>query len=208
VLAARTPPSGFGQSDARDKMSSTFELQIRNQHWLGGPHDQSHDGCSHGGIRAVIGGTLVTSADDEYGISQSALSLLRTLEQDHKPVNPVSRGYLLCHGCNYPIGFGCGNFGTDWVVHHDGDTVVLSQPTHYAAVRVGRADRFKETEFDVRARVPIEHYRRQIVAFAEEARDFFASSEPRQVEDWEQEFHEQFWAEFRERLERAQATSS
>lgn len=184
-------------------MTTTFELQIRNQHWLGEPHEQSHEGCSLGGIRAVIAGTVVTSDEDEYGISQSALSLLRTLEQDHTPANPVNGGYLLGHGCGYPISFGCPNFGTDWVVHHDGDTVVVSQPTHYAAVHVGRADRLQETEFDVRARVPRAHYRRQIVAFAMEARDFYLASGPRQLEEWEQEFHEQFWAEFEERLARS-----
>jgi hypothetical protein len=179
-----------------------FELRIRNQRWLGEPNEQSHDGCSHGGIHAVIAGTVVTSEDDEYGISQSALSLLRTLEQDHTRASPVSGGYLLCHGCGYPIAFGCSNFGTDWVVHHDGDTVVLTQATHYSSVPAGRADP-RDTEFDVHARVPVERYRRQIVAFAGEVRDFFATSEPRQLEDWEQELHEQFWTEFDERLERA-----
>ncbi len=185
-------------------MTTTFELQMRRQHWLGEPHEQFHDGCSHGGIRAGIAGTEVTSESDEYGISQSALSLLRTLEQDHTPANPVSGGYLLSHGCGYPIAFGCSNFGTDWVVHHEGDTVVLRQPTHYASIRAGRDDPH-ETEFDVRARLPIEQYRRQIVAFAQEARDFLMTSEPRRLEAWEHGFHDQFWAEFEERLERAKA---
>lgn len=95
------PDHGW-QRDAA--MTTLFDLQIRNQHWLGEPHEQSHDGCSHGGIRAVIGGTLVTSEEEDYGISTSALSLLRTLEQDHTSANPVSGPYLLNHGCNYPIG--------------------------------------------------------------------------------------------------------
>jgi hypothetical protein len=151
---------------------------------------------------------VVTSDEDEYGISQSALSLLRTLEQDHAPAGPVSGGYLLCHGCGYPDIFGCPNFGTDWVVRHEGDTVVLSQAAHYAAVPVGRADRLQETEFDVRARVPIDHYRRQVVAFAEEARDFYLASGPRQLEEGEQEFHQQFWAEFEERMARAKAAET
>lgn len=179
-------------------MSQTFELQIIDQHWLGEPSEQLHDGCSHGGIRAVIGGTVVTSSDPEYGVSQSALSLLRTIEDDHGPAHPVSGGYLLCHGCGYPTHFGCGNFGTDWIVRHEADMVFLSQPTHYSAADT--------TEFDVQARVPIYDYRRQVVAFAEEVRDFFAVSQPRQVEAWEQELDQQFWAEFSERLSRAKST--
>lgn len=180
----------------------TFELQVRNQHWLGDPHEQVHDGCSHGTIRAVIAGTVVTANDDEYGVNQSALSLLRTLEQDHTRTDPVSGGYLLCHGCGYPLSFGCSNFGTDWVVRHEGDTVVLDRATHYGSVRAGRADPH-ETEFDAHARVPIDQYRRQVVAFAEEARDFYLASGPRQLEEWEQKFHQKFWAEFDERLARA-----
>lgn len=171
-----------------------------NHHWLGEPHEQAHDGCSHGGIRAVIGGTVVSSDDTEYGISQSALSLLRTLERDHSPAERLSGGYLLCHGCGYPTHFGCSNFGTDWVVRHDGDTVFLSQPKHF--------DTVGEIEFDVLVRVPIEHYRRQCVAFAETVRDFFSSSKPRQLDEWEQDLHEQVWAEFDERLERAKSRAT
>jgi len=181
-------------------MSAKFELQIKNQHWLGDPPDQIHDGCSHGGIRAVVGGIVITSDEAEYGISQSALSLLRTLEADHCPAERVSAGYLLCHGCGYPVSFGCGNFGTDWVVRHEDGGVFLSQPSHF--------EPSGETEFDVRVHVPIGHYRTQVVAFAETARDFFSRARPRQVEDWEQDLHEQFWAEFEARLERANAEAT
>lgn len=177
-------------------MSSTsFDLEITDQHWLGEPHEQVRDGCSHGRIRAIIGGVRITSDEAEYGISQSALALLRTLEHDHTPQDRVSDYFLLCDGCGYPISFGCANFGTDWVVRHEGETVFLSQPLHYSALT-------GETEFDVQARVPIEHYRHQIVAFAQTAHDFYFAGEPRQLEDWEQEFHEAFWTEFRERLAR------
>lgn len=127
--------------------------------------------------------------------------MLRSLDEDHQ----LGGNYLLCHGCGYPAILGCPNFGTDWTVRHDGDTVVLSQPTHYAAVHVGRTDRLKETEYDVRARVPAADYRRAVVAFAQEARDFYFADGPRTVEEWEQEFHDQFWAEFEERLDRATA---
>ncbi len=180
------------------EVTATFELEITDQHWLGEPHEQSHDGCSHGGIRAVIAGTVVTSEDTEYGISQSALSLLRTLEQDHSPAEPVSGGYLLCHGCGYPSHFGCGNFGTDWVVHHDDGMVLLSQPSHFDA-QAG------ETKFDVRAAVPIADYRRQVLAFAEVARAFYLAAGPRQIEGWEQVLHHKLWREFDSRLLRPAA---
>lgn len=88
-------------------MTVTFELQVANQHWLGDPGEQSRDGCSHGAIRAVIGGVRVTS--DE------------------------------------------------------------------------------------------------VVGFAEAARSFYFSAEPRTLEEWEKDFHEQFWSEFHVRLQRAKS---
>jgi hypothetical protein len=176
-------------------MTRPFELTISAQHWLG-----PGDPCSHGRIRAVIAGTVVTDMDnDDYGINQSALLLLRTLDEDHQ----LGGDYLLCHGCGYPVHFGCPDFGTDWAVRHHGDTVVLLQPTHYAALHVGRRDRLSETEYDVRALVPAADYRREIVAFARQARDFYFAEGPRQLAEWEREFHDAFWAEFAQRLERA-----
>lgn len=179
-------------------MTTSFALHITDQHFLGEGEEQARDGCSHGGISAVIAGTHVTSDSVDYGISQSALSLLRTLEQDHTPSERVNDSYLLCHGCAYPTHFGCPNFGTDWVVRHEDSTVVLRQPVHVDIVA-------GDTEFDVQARVPIEHYRREVVALAESARSFYFSAEPRALEDWEQDLHAQFWAEFDERLERARS---
>jgi hypothetical protein len=178
------------------EVMASFEIEITEQHWLGEPHEQSHDGCSHGGVRASIAGTVVTSDDLDYGISQSALSLLWTLEHDHNRFEPMGRGYLLCHGCGYPDVFGCGTFGTDWSVRHEGEIVVLSEPTRIDA---------SETTFDIQARVSVVDYTLQVVAFAETARAFYIAAGPRQIAPVEQEFHDQFWAEFDDRLGRATA---
>jgi hypothetical protein len=178
-------------------MIEPFEISVSSQHWLG-----PDDACSHGSIRATIGGTVVSDTDsDDYGIVQSALQLLRTLDDDHQ----LGGDYLLCHGCGFPDILGCTNFGTDWAVRHDGDTVVLLQPTHYAAIHVGRRDRLSETEYDVRAHVPAADYRRAVADFAQQARDFYFAEGPREVEAWQQDLHDQFWAEFDERLERAES---
>lgn len=176
-----------------------FKLEISNQHWLGPIEDPQADACSHGSVRAEIGAVVVTSDEAEYGISQSALALLRTLEQDHTPATRVTDYFLLCHGCAYPLGFGCGNFGTDWVVRHIGKQVVLTVATHRDVTLEP-----PKVRFDVMAVVPADDYRREIVAFAAEARRFYVASGPRTVEDWEQDFHDRFWAEFDERLARAE----
>jgi len=176
-----------------------FKLEITSQYWLGPFEDGSVDTCSHGSIRAVIGGVVVTADEPEYGIIQSALALLRTLEQDHTPATRVTDYFLLCHGCGYPMSFGCGNFGSDWVVRHIGEQVVLTVATHRDATLEP-----SRVRFDAMAVVPADDYRREIVAFAAEARRFHVASGPRTVEDWEQDFHDRFWAEFDERLKRAE----
>lgn len=61
-----------------------------------------------------------------------------------------------------------------------------------------------EVRFDVTAVVSFDEYRRKIVAFARKARDFYWAEGPRSVEDWERSFHDRFWAEFDERLTRAE----
>ena len=185
----------------RNDVTASFQLAITNQHWLGERHEQAHDGCSHGQVRAVIGGTVVSGDDAEYGIAQSALALLRTLEQDHSPAEPVNGGYLLCHGCGYRSTSGARTSEPTGSFAHEGDKVVLSEPRHFDAST-------GETAFDVGEHVALEHYRREVVAFAETACDYYFSAEPRQLEQWERKFHEQFWAEFDERLKRAKSTAT
>ena len=176
-------------------MVANFELKITEQHWLGEPGEQSQDACSHGGIRAAIGGTVVTSEETEYGVSQIGPRFATYAERDRCPEDRANDGYLLCHGCGYPVVFGCDNFGTDWLVRHQGDEVVLSQPRLVGAT--GSKD------FDIHARVRAGEYRRQIVSFATDAQAFYRAFGPRPVNDWELEMHAQFWAEFDERLRRA-----
>src|SRR4051812_22498193 len=121
-----------------------FKLEIRKQGWLadfleGGasapvriPSDWTvhfvDDGCSHGSIYCEIGGVQVSASQPEYGISQSALALLRSIDADSVAFEgaPLGGEFVLCHGCGYPLGLGCTNFGTNWVVRHEGDHVVLS----------------------------------------------------------------------------------
>jgi hypothetical protein len=161
--------------------------------------DGSQDQCSHGSIFCEIAGVVVTTDEPDYGIIQSALSLLRSLERDHPPDDgtddlPIA-GFLLCHGCGYPLGLGCTNFGTDWKVRHEGNDVVLSEPFLMSASQTGN---------DIEARVPLAEYRRQIVSFAHEARRFYFANGPRHLDEGWLAINSRFWADFDERLKRAE----
>jgi hypothetical protein len=166
-----------------------FRLEILEQRW-----GSAHDYSAHGRVRATIGGVVVTSDDPNYGITQSALALLRTVENDRVEIDsargvPFDSGFLLCHDCGYPISFGCSNFGTNWWVTHTDDEVVLSWPgaNPHAPLEV---------------RLPVAAYAAEIVAFAREAKRFYWTDHDAEVD--EQGLHQAFWAEFDERLIRAE----
>jgi hypothetical protein len=183
-----------------------FRLEIVEQHWLaptpnGRYEDGSVDACSHGTIRCEIGGVEVATADPDYGIFQSAVQLLRTLEHDRKDGvtenvgdSPFEEGLLLCHSCGYPLGFGCTNFGTNWDLCHESDFAIISNID-----TIGRG-----IPKDLEVRIPLATYRREIASFAREARTFYWSDGPRTPEDWELEFHNSLWFEFDSRLKRAE----
>jgi len=102
-------------------------------------------------------------------------------------------GFLLCHGCGYPLSFGCANYGTDWHVEHLGDIVLLSD-AYFGSHRIVP---------EVKAHVSLGVYRREIVKFAREAREFYFTIGPRPSDM--PDLHQEFWAEFDERLARAEA---
>ena len=167
--------------------SPGLEIKILSQGWLGPPDNWPWDLCSHGALRATIGGVVVTRESPDYGISQSALALLRTLSRDHTPQQPViSSGYLLGHGCGFPL-WPCPNFGTDWSVNH-----------RESGVQIGDIrDAGAPSHPEISVTLPFDDYRREVVAFARTAREFYFSADAKRFsDDWDREAYEQFWTEF------------
>jgi hypothetical protein len=177
-------------TDVTTDLREAFRLEVVSQGWLA---TGEYDTCSHGSIRAVIDGTVVTTTAADYGISQSALALLRTIDQDHVRAFPATGEPLLCHGCGYPFSFGCSNFGTDWNVEHAGEDVMLHGAIHYDATG-------GFVSHDVRVRLPREAYVREVAKFAQVSRDFYLAAEPRIVPEGEHAYHVEFWREFDARL--------
>src|SRR5512143_1563398 len=102
---------------------SEFALTILTQQWSL-PDQSEGDLCSHGRLRLVVGGQVVANGEELYGLSPSALALLRTLDADHTPERPVAQ-QLVFHGCGLLLMYGC-PLGIDWSVVHRGQTVELS----------------------------------------------------------------------------------
>ena len=189
---------------------SLFEIEIKAQGWMGdyGPEPKTEvaaiDLCSHGAIRLTIGGEVITAGDEdarEYGISESALALLRTLEADHSPEQPVAER-LLFHGCGTFLMMGC-PIGVDWAVSHAAEVVRITDVVRYDTVDEFEAVRFYGLAVDV----PEGEYRSQVVAFAQSAKQPFAGVTKNIADDYEQRMYDEFWQEYEARLARAERGS-
>ena len=180
-------------------IDSDFEIEIITQGWLEStPGHAEYDLCSHGDIRVVIGGCTIAPVDDEsdYTISTSALALLRTLESDHSPEQPVADRLVLC--CGMILMTSC-PIGIDWSVSHLGGRVRLHDVVRYDSVDESEAVRFPGLSVELSE----DEYRRRIVAYAEKAKQLFEGVEKTLDEDWERQVYEEFWQEYDARLSRA-----
>jgi hypothetical protein len=188
-------------------MGDTFEILITRQGWLG-EHDPNLDYdpapvdlCSHGDVRLTIDGRVIATGehDEEYGISESALALLRTLESDHSTRRPVAER-LVFHGCGRILMMGC-PIGIDWSVSHVDGRVRIADVVRYDTI-----DETEAVRFPGLVATPSENeYRRHVVAFAERAKEPFMGIEKEFSDSHEQREYEEFWEEFDSRLSRAVA---
>jgi hypothetical protein len=171
-----------------------FRIRIIRQGWLGG--DAEHDVCSHGDIDLWIGGVQVVKsgyqADDDmpYGISESALALLRTLRYRHTQEHPVAER-LIFHGCGLNLMVGC-TIGVDWTVRHDGDDVRVADVVHYTTTRESEATQYP----GIGVRLPWIEYAREVVAFATEARALFEGVEKDTSTEIIPGEYKAFWEEY------------
>lgn len=186
-------------------MGNPFEIRITQQGWLAeNDPDLDYDPalvdlCSHGGIRLTIGGQVIALGEDdyEYGISESALALLRTLESDHSPARRVAER-LIFHGCGTILMMGC-PVGIDWSVSHVDGQVRIDEVVRYDTVAETEAVRFP----GVAAELSEDEYRLQVVVFAERAKEPFEKIAKEPADDFDQQQYEEFWKEFDARLSRA-----
>jgi len=180
-----------------------FAIEITKQGWINDePESARYDPCSHGDIRVVIGGRVIAPGDGsgDYTISTSALALLRTLESDHSRERPIidHRGigtdHLVMH-CGQLLMGSC-PIGIDWSVAHIPGRVRQSDIVRCDSIKA------KPVRFQgLVAEVAEDEYRRQVVAFAEKAKEPFLGIE-KDLDDLDGPLYEEFWQEYEERLSR------
>lgn len=179
-------------------MATDFVIKIVAQGWLGSEPDAARtDLCSHGKLHIIIGGHTIEDGSEDYGVSETALALLRTLERDHNPAQPVAESFqgaprLVFHGCGTILMMGC-PIGIDWTVEHKpGGWVRLSN--------VRKFDTTSETPTvtfpGLAAEVGGKRYRAEVTRFAQEVKLFFANQAKTIQDDWDRQQDEEYWQEF------------
>ena len=123
---------------------------------------------------------------------------MRTLESDYSPQEGGFPERLIPHGCGAILMMSC-PIGIDWSVSHIGGRVRLSDVVRYDSTADAEAVRFP----DVVVELPEDAYRRQIVTFAQKAKEPFAGIKKDIPDEWDQEQYAQFWKEYEELLARA-----
>lgn len=178
------------------ELSNQFIIKIDNQRWL---YNDEEDLCSHGSIYLNVNKTIITQSDidEEWGISESALALLKTIDKDYicDPYN--NEEGLILHGCGAILMMGC-PISIHWNVKHIDDLVILSDfvkitttnpksgSVHYAGLKV---------------KLSRNEYKKQIVQFALQAKKFFDNSKEKRITyDFDKEMYEEFWNEYKQLL--------
>ena len=169
--------------------SDPFCIEIVEQTWLG-TEPPEFDLCSHGRLWLEVDGQIILDGREIYGISESALALLRTLDHDHTPEQALAEK-LIFHGCGMVLMMGC-PIGVNWTVKHQHEMVQLSNFKRWDS-----PDEQHPQEFpDLEVTLSFKEYQRQVLAFAEHVRKFFKSETKQFFDMNDQLAYERFWSEF------------
>jgi hypothetical protein len=182
-----------------------FHIEIVKQGWITSD-DLDYDAatldlCTHGDLRLTIGGQTIASGDghDQYGISEAALGLLRTLESDtsEAPDQPFA-DRLIPHGCGAILMMGC-PIGIDWTVRHLNGRVRITDVIRYDSTDEAEALRFPGLTVELL----FVEYRDEIAAFARRAKQPFEGIEKSFSDDVDRQDFINFWEEYDRLLDQA-----
>ena len=170
-------------------MTDAFRIELLDQGWLLASEAED-DLCSHGHLRLTIGGVEVVGEKESYGISESALAMLRTLAADHTPQAPIA-DRMIFHGCGSMLMMGC-PIGADYSVRHRAGLVIIGDVVRYDTTNERMAVRFPGLGVEL----PAADYRSEVLRFALNARGLFSGAIKHFADDFDAEQYETFWTEF------------
>lgn len=178
--------------------SNGFLIKIENQRWL---TNKEEDLCSHGEIYLNINGIVITQSgiNEEWGISESALALLRTLDRDY--ICDLDNGEgLILHGCGAILMMGC-PISIHWTVKHIDNQVILSNFVKVATTNPKTGSVYY-TGCEIR--LDSNEYKNQVLSYAIQAKDLFDNSSEKQITDeFDKKMYEDFWEEYNQLIKNA-----
>ncbi|MFV2051119.1 hypothetical protein [Metabacillus litoralis] len=151
------------------------------------------DLCSHGEIYIKVNDYIITQdgLGEEWGIIESALALLRTVNNDYE-CDPENEEGLILHGCGTMLMTGC-PISIHWSVKHLNDQVILSNFIKIKSTSLETGIiRFPVDEIVLSNQL----YNEQIVSFALKAKSFFNQSKKQISDEYDQEMYLKFWEEY------------
>jgi hypothetical protein len=139
-----------------------------------------------------VAGTIITQTgmDEEWGISESALALLRTLDKEYI-CDIENEERLILHECGTTLMLGC-PISIHWTINHIGENVVLKD-----FVKLISTDQKAIYYEGLHIEVNENEYRKQIVSFALQAEGLFNKSNEKIISDeLDRSMYTDFWTEY------------
>lgn len=162
-----------------------FQIDVSDLHWIQNVADDPEDLCLHGTATAVIGTETLTY---DATVSATALSLLRTLTEDHLSgqgiqMLPCCGFFLVADETNSSVQIvGCPN-GIDWTVTHANNQIQITTDTG-TIVSVKKDD-----------------YKKAVFAFADQIERFYQRCSPKILpkDEFDRNGYLAFWNEWHRR---------
>lgn len=170
-------------------MDDAFKIELTNQHYLHAPPSEAAF-RTLGKLRVVIGGKIVADPSTDLGVEETALSLLRSLSNDHVPGDKVVQ-QMIFHGCGLILMMGC-PIGADFSVRHHGGRVRISHVVRRDETAEASAMPLPEAEVEL----SIDAYRKAVCEFARKVRAFGGPQSLEFQEEWDRKAYQGFWREF------------
>jgi hypothetical protein len=154
-------------------VADSFELKLLSQYWINGStqlYGEIDDTTSHGDISLKINGVEISGCDQaesDLGINQSAVSLLKSIFNDHQP---DEHGPIFYHGCS--IITTCPNRIIDFAVVHTDNHVKLDR---FKVSGIDFDQSMKKYIDEISITIPTVTYAAQILPFAEQSLDFLSA---------------------------------
>ena len=172
-----------------------FDITASDFGWITGAADDPEDNCLHGHVTVTIGGNTFEANGT---VSATALYLLKSLTEDHIPsdhdlqmVPCCGHFYIANEDLTEVTIIGC-DTGLDWMIRHDGKTVLLTAPDRTAV------------------EVPYGDYLYKVCRFADKVERYYEQCAPKVIGDdeFEQNGYVAFWNEWHRRYNEASIKES